>query len=135
MARKGTRQFEARLHDALSDSEIVLYYNLPTTRDRVEFENNLVKRNKGEIESDLVEEQIELGLRLITGFREGDFEREVDGEWVPLSSDSRSEHYVADWKGWLRDYAGDLLESFVIHVFRRGMVQISSSARRFDEGK
>lgn len=135
MARKGTRQFEAHIKDNLSDSEIVFYYTLPTTADTLQFQNNFVKRNRDVIEEALIGEQVELGLKLITGFRDGDFEREVDGEWVPMSADPESPAYYEDWRAWLREYASDLLEWFVVHVFRRSPAAITSSVRGLAEGK
>jgi len=136
MARRGTREFEAIMRDDLSDTEIVFYYNRPTTQDDLRFENNFQKRKGGSIEADVVEEQIDLGLEKITGIRDGDFERvNESGEWVPVSSDPKSEHYFEDWKGFLREFADDLVARFTLHVFRRGTSPVKSSARVFDAGK
>lgn len=135
MARKGTRQFEAHINDHLSDSEIVFFYNLPTTTDKLRFQNNFIKRDGDQIEENLIAEQVDLGLSLIIGFSDGSFEREVDGEWVPLSSDPASPHYYAEWRAWLLEYAPDLLEWFVIHVFRQPPAAITSSVRGVAAGK
>lgn len=134
MARRGTKKYQATIQDRLSESEVVFYYTPPTTSDRLEFQNNFIKRNKNQIDADLIDDQVEIGLRLITGLRDGDFERDVAGEWVPLSSNPDSPHYFADWKAWLREYAPDLVEPFTVHIFNR-QTTVKSSLAEVAEGK
>jgi len=133
MARRGTKQYQAIVRDKFSDSDVVLYYTPPTTKDRLEFQNNFIKRKGDTVEVELIDEQVELGLRLVTGFRKGDFERLVDGEWITFSSDKDDPDYFEGWRDWIRDFAADLIEPFVIHVFNRQTTVVSSAKESISE--
>ena len=118
MPRLLTRNCKATIVDNLSGSEIELFYSLPTTEQRLKF-LTLVGRNSGtELNHETIEEIIDLGLEIITGFREGDFMREDQaGEWVPVSTLESSENYYAEWKELMRESAADIIDRFTARIF------------------
>jgi len=118
MARRlGSEQNEMLFQDNLSGTEICLRYRMPTTRERVGYVNECFVRKGKKLENRSVETRLKYGLRILTGFRTGDFEIEVDGAWVPISSDADSEHYSKDWRAVVSDQAADLVELLAIRVF------------------
>lgn len=118
MARRlGDDLNEMRFKDNLSGSEIVLYYNMPETSDRIAYTNESYQRKGRKLINRSVETRLKFGFKILAGFREGDFERKVDGKWVPMSSDKNSDYYFPEWKDHVRKYASDLLEHLAMRVF------------------
>ena len=114
MARRGTKKNELILSDPVSGTDVAFYYSVPTTRDHV-----AIAKNDGQaVDEGVLDNAIDVGLSLITGIRDGDFEREEAGEWKPVSSNPESPDYYEDWKGFLREFASDLVMAFTTHVFR-----------------
>lgn len=106
-----------RVYDNLSDSEIVLFYRLPTTQERVAYSNACIFRKGNKIINKTPEARQKYGLAILTGIREGDFEVERNGKWVPLSSDPKSDYFDPDWKAYLQKHAPDLIELLAAQVF------------------
>jgi hypothetical protein len=102
-----------RVQDAISGSEIELYYRTPTTKEMVEYQRLLVKRVQGKTIYDAVNARLTMGLKILTGFREGDFG--FDGK--PISSDPASPNYREDWKELLAESASDIITAFAFAVF------------------
>lgn len=119
MARRlGDELNEMRFQDNLSASEIVLYYRMPTTQERIAYTNESYQRKGKKLINRSVETRLKFGLKILVGFREGDFERRVDGKWVPMSSDGPpSENYYPEWKEHVEKYASDLVEHLAMRVF------------------
>ena len=119
MARRlGDDLNEMRFQDNLSGSEIVLYYRMPTTKERVAYTNESYQRKGRKLINRSVETRLKFGLKILMGFREGDFERKVGGKWVPMSSDGpASENYYPEWKEHIEKYASDLVEHLAMRVF------------------
>ena len=119
MARRlGDELNEMRFQDNLSNSEIVLQYRMPTTPERVAYTNEAFQRKGRKIISRPVETRLKYGLKILKGFREGDFEiKGSDGTWIVISSDVESDHYNADWKEHVEKYASDIVELLAIRVF------------------
>ena len=116
--RLGEEDNEMRFQDNLSGSEIVLFYRMPTTKERVSYTNESFQRKRNKVVNRSVQARMKFGLEILTGFKEGDFEiKAKDGEWSPISSDPDSEHYYPDWKEHVRKYASDLIEHLAIRVF------------------
>ena len=115
--RLGEELSEVKIRDVLSDSDVVLFYRLPTTKMRLGYENAKAVRKNGKVVNRLPEARQEYGLKILAGIGEGDFEHKVDGEWKPLSSDPKSPDYDPDWKGILAKLAGDMVELLAIQVF------------------
>jgi len=113
----GDQVNELRLFDNISQSEIVLYYRMPTTTELTGYANESIQRRRGKIVFQQPQARLKYGARILTGFRAGDFERKQGGAYVPMASDPQSEHYAADWKEHLVKYAPDLIMVLAAHVF------------------
>lgn len=118
MARRlGDELNEMRFQDNLSGSEIVLLYRMPTTKERIDYTNESFVRERKKMVNRSVETRFKFGLKILEGFREGDFERKIDGQWKPIASDQASDHFYPEWKEHIRKYASDLIEHLAIRVF------------------
>ena len=118
MARgEATSRNELHLHDNLSDTPIVFYYRMPTTREREGFSNEAIQRKGKKIKFRQAETRLKYGLKVLTGIRKGDFERMVDGKPVAFASDANDPEYFKDWKVWLKDHAADLVMLLGAHIF------------------
>lgn len=118
MARRlGEELNEMKLQDNLSGSEIVLYYRMPETEERVAYSSESLQRKGRKIIQKTVETRLKYGARILAGFRTGDFEKKKDGKWLPLASDPESEHYDPDWKVYLQKHAADVIELLALRVF------------------
>jgi hypothetical protein len=114
MARRLFAQNELVLRDNLSGTDIVLYYTMPTNKQRLAYQNASVVRKNGQVENHTTEARQKYGLEILAGFREGDFE---NSEGKPISSDPKSENYEAGWKEMVADQASDLVELLAAQVF------------------
>lgn len=118
MARRlGEEVNEIRFQDNLSGSEIVLFYRMPTTEERIAYTNESFQRKGRKVISRAVETRMKFGLKILEGFREGDFEIKTTDGWLPISSDSESRCFKKDWKEHIKKYASDLIEHLAIRVF------------------
>ncbi|MFW5490432.1 MAG: hypothetical protein ACNI3A_18745 [Desulfovibrio sp.] len=120
MARRlgNAEQHELILNDNLSDSTMTLYYRMPTTRERLGYDNSrTVRDKKGRVENKTPETRQKYGQLILTGFKDGDFERYENGKWKPMSSNPSSPIYCPDWKDYLADHAGDVIETLAVQVF------------------
>lgn len=115
--RTGTEHNELKIHDNISNSDIILYYRDPDTAERSGYQNESLQRRRSRIVFRTAEARLKYGAKILTGFRSGDFERKIDGRWVPMASDPQSEHYFEDWKAHLVKHAGDLIMLLAAHVF------------------
>jgi hypothetical protein len=113
----GEPENELRLFDNISGSSIALRYRNPTTRERADYEGACIRRVRNKIEYTRAEARVKYGAIILTGFREGDFERVADGKRVPLSSDPKSPRYCQDWKEQVVANAADLVMALAAHVF------------------
>jgi hypothetical protein len=109
---------ELKILDSISGSEIVLYYRLPTTRERIAFNKSCFKEKGGKLINHTVAARAAGGEMVLAGIRDGDF---VYGG-TPLSSDPNSPNYREDWKALVKETAGDLLIALGMTVFE-GNVQ------------
>lgn len=107
-----------RIQDAISGSEIELYYRMPTTSEMVSYQAKLIKRQGRKILLNAFETRLEFGLKIFTGFRDGDFG--IDGK--PISSDPQNPNYKEDWKGLLKETAADIITTLAFTVFEGARV-------------
>ena len=111
---------EVTFHDRLSTgkdgnpSKVTLFYHLPTTEDRIGYANAQIIRQGNTIKNNMGEARLKYGLKILTGFRDGDFEAD-DGR--PMSSAPASPHYDPAWKTKVRQYASDIVSLLAVHVF------------------
>ena len=116
--RLGDELNEMRFQDNLSGTEIVLLYRMPTTQERVAYTNESYHRKGRKIINRSVETRMKFGLKILAGFRDGDFERKMpDGKWEPIASNSASGNYFPEWQDHIEKYASDLVEHLAIRVF------------------
>jgi hypothetical protein len=117
MARRGSVN-ELCLNDNLSNSELVVYYRMPTTSERQEYLNRRqIRKGKVFVDNTIVN-KADFGARIITGVREGDFERLGDnGQYLPISSDQQSEYYYPEWREWMAEHCNDILMVIAYRAF------------------
>lgn len=101
------------IQDAISGSELELYYRMPATQEMVQYQSKLFKRQGKKIFINAFETRLEMGLKILTGFRDGDFG--IAGK--PISSNPASINYHEDWKELLRETAADIVTAFAFTVF------------------
>ena len=118
MARRlGDELNEMRFQDNLSGTEIVLFYRTPITKERVAYANEAYQRRGRKVVNRIVETRIKYGLKILRGFREGDFERKIGEDWRAMASDPASDNYYPEWKEHIEKYASDLVEYLASRVF------------------
>lgn len=117
MPRRLSDDNELVIQDNISGTTIVLKHRLPTTKERTGYANNSFQRSRNKVKSRVNETRLNYGLKILTGFRDGDFEIERDGKWVPIASESQSPNYVEDWKLQVKQYGADLVEVLAARVF------------------
>lgn len=101
------------INDARSGSEIELYYRNPTTQEEVEYQSKLFKRQGKKMLINAFSTRLEMGLKILTGFREGDFG--IEGK--PIASDPQNPNYKENWKELLKENAADIITAFSFAVF------------------
>lgn len=108
---------ELKIHDNISNSDLVLYYRNPTTAERQRYANEAVQRKRNKIVTNIPEARLKWGQQILTGFREGDFMRMSGGKPAAMSSDQASPAYYDKWREELEAHAADLLMLLAAHVF------------------
>ena len=103
----------ARFYDSLSDSYLTVFYDQPTTEERIAYLNSLVNRRGAKVESNVGESRLKHGTKILRGFKEGDFT--IDG--VAFSSDPQSPLYRNNWKALLNQMAADVIMQLAVLVF------------------
>ncbi|HHT9137385.1 MAG TPA: hypothetical protein ACFYEK_09110 [Candidatus Wunengus sp. YC60] len=108
-----------KINDAISGSEIELHYRMPTTSEQVAYQSRLIKRQGKKVIINAFDTRLEFGLKIITGFGEGNFG--FDGK--PISTDKNSPNYRDDWKELIRQSAPDIINAFAMTVFEGARVE------------
>lgn len=106
------------INDSISGSELELYYRMPETAEMVAYQNRLIKRQGKKILMNAFETRLDMGLKIITGFRDGDFG--IDGQ--PIASDPASANYRENWKELLKESAADIITTLAFTVFEGARV-------------
>jgi|LGVE01.1.fsa_nt_gb hypothetical protein len=130
----GAQKNELKVLDRLSETTVTLYYDMPTTKDRMNYSNALVKRIGKKVKIELSTVRLKYGLKLLTGFAENDFGQEVDGVTVAISSDPNMEFFLPDWKEYLQKYASDIVEYFSAAVFEASVSAADETGMENDGG-
>lgn len=99
--------------DTIGGGIVQFHYRLPTTEERFAFAKACLVQQGDKVEYDANPARLEFGLKVITGFKEGDF----GAGGKPISSDEKSEHYQKDWKQLLEKTASDLVMALGMAVF------------------
>lgn len=106
------------ISDARSGTEIELYYRSPTPSEEASFQARFLKRKGNKVVFNSYETRLEFGLKILTGFRDGDFGLDGNG----ISSDPLSPNYKADWKDIVKTGASDIVTALAMTVFEGARV-------------
>jgi hypothetical protein len=101
------------IDDSRSGTEIQLFYRNPLTEEEVAYQAALYRKHGKKVRLNSYEARLKYGLKILTGFREGDFGQ--DG--APISADPASPYYRENWKDLLRDEAPDIVTTFAFAIF------------------
>lgn len=99
--------------DVRSGTDIELHYRNPDPSEEVSYQTKLVRRKGTKIITRGYQTRLEFGLKILTGFREGDFS--VQGK--PISADPKSPNYREDWREIVKNGASDLIRLLAMTVF------------------
>ena len=117
--------FRKIIFDSATGQEVELLHRLPTTSEEVEFQRKTFRRrdrktiSPEDIARNLAEIRVDFGIRIVTGFKDGDF----GGDGKPISSDPESTNFYPEWKNLLRDKAPRIVSALAVGVFEGGRVQ------------
>lgn len=119
MARRENSQFnELKIRDNLNGGDVLtLYYRMPTPSERQRYQNHSLQRKRNRVEFNQAQARLDGALTIVTGFKDGDFERLVDGTYQPFSSREGAADYYPEWKSWLAEHADDLLMLLAVQVY------------------
>lgn len=120
-----------KMQDHISGSELVLYHRLPTTEERTAYANGQIVREGNKLKNKLADVRINFGLKILTGFREGDF---LKAENQPFSADPASPVYDAAWRTLIKKYAADVLTVLSIRVFEQPVTPAAENQLEIDDG-
>ncbi len=116
---------ELEIFDAVSSSTITYYWRNPTDAERIRYSNELYTRSKKE-DKDIIlmhpEIKKEYGLKVLTGFKPGDF---ADENGKPIGTEKGSENYDPNWKEKLLEYVPEHLTLIATHVFESTKIKSS----------
>jgi hypothetical protein len=115
--------------DRISNSLLTLYHDMPTTEMRIGYANEQIVRKGNKVENRSVETRIKYALKILRGFKEGDFTK---GKNQPISADPKSPLYDPAWKAIVKKYAADVLELLAIRVFEVSVVFKTPEAEEAD---
>lgn len=118
-----------RIQDALSGSDLELYYRMPTTSELVSYQSKLMQRKGKKVIIHAFDTRLEFGLKILTGFRDGDFG--FDGK--PISSEKENANYREDWKELVKQSAPGIINAFSMTVFEGARVEQNIDIEYEDE--
>jgi len=112
-----TEKLKLTFYDRLSDSDLELFYRLPTTEEQVAYDNSLVERKRNKINTTVGDARMKYGSKILTGVGDNSFTHEKNGKIVPLHSREDSECYAPDWKAKVVKMAPDVISKLGFVVF------------------
>ena len=115
--REAAAMNELKINDNISGTVITLYYRMPTTAERQGYQNMAVQRHRNKVKYKQTEARLKYGMKVIAGFKTGDFERLQDDDYVAMASDPSDPLYFEGWKDWVQANAADLVMLLAAHVF------------------
>jgi hypothetical protein len=122
---------ELVIEDAPSNSTITYYWRNPTDAERIRYSNELYTREKNKADKEVImmhpEVRRDYGLKVLTGFKYGDF---GDENGKPISSDETHGNYRKDWKELILANAPEHLPLIAMHVFESTKIK----SRKVTEG-
>lgn len=106
-----------RIKDRVSGDEIVLYYRLPTTEERMAYFTGIWSREKGQLKENIASSRIQWGEKILEGIGEDSFSQKIDAEIKAISCDPESPNYLPEWKEWVLRFAPDIIEMLAREIF------------------
>lgn len=123
MARKLSRKnCEMKFYDKISDTTIALFYDLPTTEMRINYQNEQIVREGNKVRSALGETRQKYGAMILAGFGSGAFE---NAQGKAISCLPADKNYDPDWKKLVEDNASDIIETLAVHVFEVPLTRVA----------
>jgi len=125
----------AVINDNLYGGQIEFSYRIPTSSERVNYQNATVTRQNGKLTVKSAQTNLFYGLKILTGIREGDFyiqkERHENLAKIPkekieqsaykgyatISSDETSDFYESHWKKFVEELGSHCVISLGDLVF------------------
>lgn len=95
---------------------------MPTTQERIDYQNEQVTREGNTIKSKMGETRQKFGLAILTGFDDGSFEND---KGKAISCDPKSKDYDAKWKDLITINAPDIIEVLAVTVFDVPLTRIA----------
>ena len=117
-------------YDKISDSRITLHYRMPTTSERIAYNNSLVTRKGIKVKSNVGETRQKFGLLILTGFEKGAF---CDAAGNVIASEASEPGYDAAWRELVRQYAPDLVDALAVHAFETSVMRDDDDPENGDD--
>ena len=118
MARRECDDFnELTIRDNISASDVTLFYRMPTTKERQEYQNATIRRQGNKIEFNHAAARLKAGMNVLTGFKVGSFERKVDDKYIAFDWKEGNQDYYPEWREWIKKNASDLVMLMAARVF------------------
>jgi hypothetical protein len=133
--RESDDRNEIKIHDNLSNSDVVLYDRMPTTTERQNYHNASVVRKNNKVELRTAQARQDAGMKILTGFKTGSFERKVEGEYEEFSSVEGAANYFPEWRKWIEKNAADLVMLLAARVFDAPSALADGDQEEEDEGE
>ena len=110
---------EITILDAVSQTEITVFYKSPTAQEQQAWSADLFRRENDEVVDNEVNACLKFGAELMVGVSDGALGIPTsNGEIKPISSDPKSPDYDEDWKRHLMEHATGFVVTFGNYVFR-----------------
>lgn len=113
---------EISIKDTRCGTDILLFYRTPTPEEQAAYQARMVKRQGKKMILNVYPTRLDFGLKVLTGFRTGDF----GFEGKPISSDPADAGYREDWKEIVRKGAHDIVTTMGRVVFENTSVDESA---------
>jgi hypothetical protein len=108
----------------VGEDEILFYVRKPKTSEKIDYQRKTFEFLSGEKSGEAFQKQleyhIELGMKHITGFREGD----IEYEGKIISSDEKSENYYPKWKEVIKEHLGEVVSKLIEEIYNVGKVEV-----------
>ena len=108
-----------------ADGSATLFYKDPSTNQRIDYSNRMIKRKGNKIKNEIAATRLAGGYAICTGLGEGDFAIPANNEqgFKLISSDPKSEYFTKDWKRLLHKYQSNYLMLLGAHVFESATIE------------
>jgi len=131
--RPGEKIVKTNIWDNMERCDVTFSHRLPTTKERIAFSNEKIRRVRNKVIFKEAETRIKYALMILKGIPEGHFERKTDdGKFVPVASDPESKNFYDKWKDVVYETGADLLETFGAYIYE-GSAEVDREEIQPDE--